>query len=134
MFTRLFTKYGQHGICIIRYLPVSYSLLLLRTAAGDLKYKTLGKAVMASLALSHGNADAERGFSTNKKVVTADRSRLCEGTINAVRLLKDAMRCHGGLSTTMSVTPALVRRVQGAYSRYKEHLEEEQGNYEKNNY
>ena len=106
------------------------NFLLGRTAAGDLKYKTLGKAVMASLALSHGNADAERGFSANKKVVTADRSRLCEGTINAVRLLKDAMRCHGGLSSTMSVTPALVRRVQGAYSRYKEHLEEEQRNKE----
>jgi len=105
-------------------------VLAMRTAAGDLKYKTLGKAVMASLALSHGNADAERGFSTNKKVVTADRSRLCEGTINAVRLLKDAMRCHGGLSTMMSVTPALVRRVQGAHSRYKEHLEEEQRNKE----
>jgi len=81
-------------------------VLAMRTAAGDLKYKTLGKAVMASLALSHGNADAERGFSTNKKVVTADRSRSCEGTINAVRLLKDVLRCHRGLSTMMSVTPA----------------------------
>ena len=53
----------------------------MRTAAGHLKYETLGKVVMASLALSHGNADAERGFSTNKKVVTAARARLCEGTV-----------------------------------------------------
>lgn len=105
-------------------------VLAMRTATGDLKYKTLGKAVMASMALSHGNADAERGFSTNKRVVTADRSRLCEGTINAVRLLKDSMRCHEGLSTTMPVTPALVRSVKGAYSRYKEHLEEERKNKE----
>ena len=103
-------------------------MLAVRTRAGDLKYKTLDKAVMASLALSHGNADAERGLSTNSKVVTADRSRLCEGTINAVRLVKDAMRCHGSFSTTMSVTPALMRRAQGACSQYKEHLEEEQGN------
>jgi len=48
-------------------------VLAVGTAAGDPMYKTLGKAEMASLALSHGNADAERGFSTNKKVVTADR-------------------------------------------------------------
>ena len=105
-------------------------VLAMRTAAGDLKYKTLSKVVMASLALSHGNADAERGFSTNKNVVTADRARLCEGTINAVRLVKDTMRCHGGLATKMSVTPALVKRAQDAYRRYKEHLEEEQRNEE----
>jgi len=60
--------------------------MAMKTAAGNLKYKTLGKAVMASLALSHGNADAKRGFLTNKKVVTADRSTLCEGTINSDRL------------------------------------------------
>jgi len=84
--------------------------MAMRTAAGDLKYKTSGKVVMAGLALSHGNADSERGFSTNKKVVTADRARLCEGTINAVRLVKDAMRCNGNLLTNVSITPALVRR------------------------
>ena len=33
-------------------------------------------------------------------------------------------------STNMSVTPAMVRRAQGAYSKYKEHLEEEQRNKE----
>ena len=50
-------------------------------------------------------------------LLTVSTSRLCEGTINAVRIVKDVMRCHGGLSTTMSVTPALVRRAQGAHSR-----------------
>ena len=105
-------------------------VLAMRTAAGHLKYETLGKVVMASLALSHGNADAERGFSTNKKVVTAARARLCEGTISAVRLVKDTMRCQGQLATNVSVPPALVRRAQGAYSKYREHLEEEQRNKE----
>ena len=106
-------------------------MLAMRTAVGDMKtYKTFVKAVMASLALSHGNSDAERGFSTNKKIVTADCSRLCEGTIHAVRLVKNAMHCHGSLSTTMSVTPAVMRHAQGTHSRYKEHLEEEQRNKE----
>ena len=86
---------------------------------------------MAGLVLSHGNADAKRGFSANKKVVTyADRARLCEGTINAVRLVKDAIRCHVNLSTNVSITPAMVRHVQGACSTYKEHWEEEQRNKE----
>jgi len=91
---------------------------------------------MAGLALSHGNADSERGFSANKKVVTADRARLCEGTVNAVHLVKDVIRCHGKLSTNVSITPAVVRRAQGAYSKYKVHLEEEQRIKEmrKNNY
>ena len=40
-------------------------VMAIRTAAGDLKYKTLGKVLLAGLALSHGNADAERGFSVN---------------------------------------------------------------------
>jgi len=56
---------------------------------------------MAGLALSHGNADAKRGFSSNKKIVTADHARLCEGTINAVHLVKDAIRCHGKLVTSL---------------------------------
>ena len=30
------------------------------------------------------------------------------------------------LSTNVSITPAMVRRAQGSYSKYKEHLEEEQ--------
>jgi len=45
-------------------------------AAGRKKYCTLGKVVRASLSLSHGNADVERCFSINKKVVTPDRAVL----------------------------------------------------------
>jgi len=49
-----------------------------------------------------------------------------KGTINAVCLVKDAIRCHGNLSTNVSITPAMVRHAQGVYSKYKEQLEEEQ--------
>jgi len=41
-----------------------------KNALGHLKYCTLGKVVRAALALSHGNSDAERSFSANKKTVT----------------------------------------------------------------
>jgi len=42
-------------------------VMAIRTGAGDLKYKTLGKVVMASLALSHGNANAKEVFQQIRK-------------------------------------------------------------------
>ena len=60
-------------------------VLQMRTLADALKYETLGKVVMAILALSHGNADAKRIFSFNKKVVTPQRVNLAEDSIRSVR-------------------------------------------------
>jgi len=86
------------------------------------KYKTLKKVVMACLALP----DVERGFSANKRLVTADRACLGEQTVNAVRLVKDYMRTQGNCqAVNVAVTPALLCSARSAYSRYKEFLEEE---------
>jgi hypothetical protein len=101
-------------------------VLQMRTLTGALKYETLGKVVMATLALSHGNADAERSFSFNKKVVTPQRVSLTDDSIRSVRLVKDAMHCHAeGKATGVAITPALLRSARSAYSLYKQHLEEE---------
>ena len=59
---------------------------------GNSKLSSLGKVVKACLALSHGNSDAERNFSANKLTVTPQRASLNEETINAIRLVKDALR------------------------------------------
>ena len=56
-----------------------------RNAVGQLKYSNLGRVVKACLALSHGNSDAERSFSANKRTVSAECTCLHEETINAVR-------------------------------------------------
>lgn len=86
------------------------------------KYKTLKKVVMACLALP----DVERGFSANKRLVTADRACLGEQTVNAVRLVKDYMRTQANCqAVNVAVTPALLCSARSAYSRYKEFLEEE---------
>ena len=86
------------------------------------KYKTLKKVVMSCLALP----DVERGFSANKRLVTADRACLGEQTVNAVRLVKDYMRTQANCqAVNVAVTPALLRSARSAYSRYKEFLEEE---------
>ena len=85
----------------------------MKNIAGNLKYHTLGKVVMASLALSHGNADVERGFSSNKRLITTDRTTLKSNTINACRLVKDAIRINAnGVATGVSVTPALLTRAR----------------------
>ena len=49
-----------------------YWVKVLAMRNGNFRYQTLGKVVMASLALSHGNADVERGFSTIKRLITTD--------------------------------------------------------------
>lgn len=47
------------------------------------------------LVVSHGNADAERGFSINKNMLH-DRLSMNESTIVALRLVKQSIELHGG--------------------------------------
>lgn len=100
-------------------------VLDIRTVTGTVKYATLGKVVLAALALAHGNADAERSFSANKKVVTPQRVSLCESTVTAIRLVKDALRCHAdGKASQVAITPSLLQSARGAHRVYKVYLEE----------
>lgn len=64
-------------------------ILKIKDATNNLKYKNLGKVVKALLCLPHGNADVERGFSTNKHMLE-NRSSLSLHSINALRKVK----CH----------------------------------------
>lgn len=101
-------------------------VLDMTNAVGQLKYANLGKVVRACLALSHGNSDVERSFSVNKRIVTSDRASLSEDTINAIRLVKDAIRCHAdGCAINVVVTPAMVNNARSAHAKYKQHLEEQ---------
>lgn len=101
-------------------------VLHLTNASGQKKYCTLGKVVRASLSLSHGNADVERSFSINKKVVTPDRVRLGQDTLCALRLVKEAIRINGGGQVSgIVITQRLLQLARSAYSVYKEHLEKQ---------
>lgn len=100
-------------------------VLDMTNALGHLKYATLGKVVRACLALSHGNSDVERSFSVNKRIVTSDRVSLSEDTINAVRLVKDAIRCHAdGCAVNVVITASMLNSARSAHTKYKQHLEE----------
>jgi hypothetical protein len=84
----------------------------------------------------NGNADAERSFSVNKKIVTQERTELKPENINAVRFVKDTLCHHDGKATDLVVTPALLHsaksfQVQAAFrteieSRRKEKIRSNQ--------
>jgi len=62
---------------------------------GYAKYPTLAKLIKNILIISHGNADVERGFSTNGNILTEDRTLLSEKSINGLRTTYDAVQCLG---------------------------------------
>jgi hypothetical protein len=100
-----------------------------RNALGQLKYSNMGKVVKACLALAHGNSDAEKSFSANKRTVSADCTNLNEETVNALRLIKDELRVRYDNDVTRItrnvVTSALLDSARSAYSKYKSYQEEQ---------
>ena len=70
--------------------------------------------------MSHGQAQVERGFSTNEKISEVNQS---EESLIARRAVKDHIMSAGGF-TEMVITEDLVTLGILAHSRYKEYLEE----------
>ena len=63
----------------------------LKTSSGSTKYPHLTN-VKAALVLPHGNVDVEGAVSVNSRVVTAERNKLGEDTINGLRATKDKVK------------------------------------------
>jgi vacuolar-type H+-ATPase subunit I/STV1 len=91
-----------------------------KNVLGQMKYNNLAKVVKTCLACPHGNADSERSFSTNKNVVTSDRSCLHEDTLIAIRIVKDGIRIAGGSATGVPVTSEMLERVRVSHAKFKE--------------
>jgi len=97
----------------------------LKTSLGTKKFHSLEKLVKCALALSHGNADIERGFSENAFLVTDDRSLLSETSINGLRATRDAIKFFGnGKAHEVLITKDLLKCVRSAHSRYRQDLEQ----------
>lgn len=62
---------------------------------GYSKYPILSKLIRNVLIISHGNADVERGFSTNGNILTEERTLLSEKSINGLRMTYDAVQYLG---------------------------------------
>jgi len=67
---------------------------------------------------------AEHGFSVNSALLSKDRMSLDETTIQALRLVKETIRLHGG-PTAVPVTRSMISAVHNVHSKYLSYLENE---------
>ena len=74
----------------------------------------------AVLSISHGNAVPERGFSVNKIMLEVHGWTIQNDTIAALRLVKDAIRQHGG-ATEFPITRKLLDHCAKAHEREVAH-------------
>lgn len=93
---------------------------------GESRYEELSNLVLACLSLSHGNADAERGFSVNKAVLH-HRELLKEDTIVAIRMVKDAIIQYGSVEN-FPMPRRLLDLCAASRKKYFVHLDIEKEN------
>lgn len=88
------------------------------------KYPLLTKLVKALLSLPHGNADVERGFSQNSRVLH-DRSSLSLESINGIRHTLSFAQRYGSDPCKFEIGRDVVKAVRNASKRYSERMEQE---------
>ena len=112
------------------YHPIDYywqRVFTLKTNTGANQFIALAKLVKCALALSHGNADVERGFSENAFLLSDDRSLLSVASINGLRATRDGIKFFGnGKPHEVPITRDLLDSVRNAHSRYTLDLERQQ--------
>lgn len=97
----------------------------LKTERGEPKYPLVSVVVQATLSVSHGNADVERGFSTSARILSEDRASLSERTLNALMTVKGALRFYDNRPQLVPMTKSLLMMGHKAYQSYKLYLENE---------
>ena len=97
---------------------------------GRRKYNNLFTLVKSLLIISHGNAEAERGFSINKHLLAVHGSATQEETIESIRMVKDYIKRCGG-TDNVKITKQMVNDSKVAYRRYLDYLAEKKALEEK---
>ena len=92
------------------------------------KYPELAQVISILLSLSHGQADIERGFSQNKRVL---QHNIQENSIRSKRLILDHMVSNNLQPDTIKVSNDMLKAVRAARTKYMIHMEEQKK--EKNN-
>jgi len=92
-------------------------------SSGEPKYPNTIIIVKAVLAISHGSAEVERGFSASARYLTDEKASMCERTLNAAMLVKSGLKnCS---PSTIPITKRLMDLVRNASHAYKEELRKE---------
>ncbi|KAL3191774.1 hypothetical protein MRX96_059510 [Rhipicephalus microplus] len=88
----------------------------LKKADGSAKYPLLCKVIKALLCIPHGNADLERGFSENRRMLL-ERARLTIHNVNGIRQILSHAKRFDGDPSKFVVTPTIIKAVQGSSKR-----------------
>lgn len=83
---------------------------------GRKKYQNLKVVVKACSVLAHGNADSERGFSANLKIIHKGRSSFNVRSVQNLRTVKDTIKLYGDVMK-VPITLELINAAIGAYSQ-----------------
>ena len=86
------------------------------------KFPELSQVAMIIFTISNGQADVERGFSTNAQVIDVNMK---VNSMKSQRLVRDHMKKHGQKPSTISIPTKLKKSYQAAHQRYQCYLEEE---------
>lgn len=93
----------------------------LKNEDGAPRYPLVGKLVKALLSLAHGNADVERGFSENRRMLL-ERSRLSIASVNGLRAIRSFAKRYGQDASRVQIKPELIKAVKSSYKCYQERL------------
>ena len=81
--------------------------------------------IKSVIILAHGNADVEKGFSTNAVLVMPTKASFSPASGVALRTIKDALCTVGSYVLQVPITLQLLRHVQNAYVCYEAEKEDE---------
>ena len=87
-------------------------------ASGD-KFLVLPQLVKCALSLSHSNADVERSFSINKKMLTKQIMRMNDKTVTGLRAMKAVVYKCGGV-TKVPISKELLKVTENSHHLYLE--------------
>ncbi|KAH9375768.1 hypothetical protein HPB48_023017 [Haemaphysalis longicornis] len=110
------------GECIdVAWQPI---FVLRGKNSGPPRYLLLGKLVKSLLCLSHGNADVERGFSKNRRLLL-ERSNLSIESINGLRAIQSFSKRYNRDVATIPIKADMMKAVKQSHKRYIERIARE---------
>lgn len=88
------------------------------------KFPAVTKIVKCFLALTHGSADVERGFSTSGDVLTDDKTLMTERTLNAKLNTKCGLKMfYGNSPISVPIDKDFIKSARYAYQNYSLYME-----------